>query len=181
MTGFFDFFFNDRSAEWKECFRIPLSLNLYTESVNDIAIGDSYEKLQSFGRPANRKPFKQNLFIYYPLGLEVSGTDGRIHSFDFIFRTIEELLESNEAILELNKNEAKYASCELSIINKNGGCFFVNKHTTSADVERFFGAPTEKDDEDEDYLSLMYQFGKLCLDFEFGDRRLFERLHFGLW
>ncbi|HLM59978.1 MAG TPA: hypothetical protein VK308_04190 [Pyrinomonadaceae bacterium] len=174
MPGFFDFIFYDQTADWNECFRVPLSINLYTESVNNVAIGDSYEKLRNFGRPNNRKPFKKNHFIYYPLGMEISGTDGKIHSFDFIFR-------SSEEMLELNEDESKYVSCELSIINKNGGHLSVNKNTSRADVERFFGTPTEKDDEDEDYLSLIYQYGKLCLDFEFGEGKLFERLHFGLW
>ena len=174
MAGFFDFLFNDQTAGWSECFRVPLSLNLYSASVNSVAIGDSYEKLRNFGRPNNRKPFKKNHFIYYPLGLGISGADGKIHSFDFIFRTGEEALS-------LNKNEVKYVSCELSIVNKNGGQLLANKNTSPADVERFFGAPTEKYDKDEDYLSLMYQVGELCLDFEFDEGKLFERLHFGFW
>jgi hypothetical protein len=174
MPGFFDFLFNDQSADWNECFRVPLSLILYSKSVNSVAIGDSYEKLRNFGRPNNRKPFKKNHFIYYPLGMEISGADGKIHSFDFIFHTREEMIE-------LDEEQARYVSCELSIINKNGGHLSVNKNISRADIECFFGAPTEKDDEDEDYLSLMYQVGELCLDFEFGEGKLFEKLHFGLW
>ena len=174
MPGFFDFLFNDQTSDWNDCFRHPLSLNLYSKSVNNVALGDSYEKLRTLGRPDNRKPFKKNHFIYYRLGLEIFGTDGKIHSFYFNFRENEEMLESN-------KDEAKSVSCELSIVNKNGGHLLANKNTSPTEVERFFGAPTEKDDEDEDYLSLIYQVGEVCLDFEFGEGKLFERLHFGLW
>jgi len=171
---FFDFLFNDQTSGWNECFRVPLALNLYSKSVNGVVIGDIYEKLQTLGRPDNRKPFKKNHFIYYPLGLEIYGANGKIHGFDFIFRVGQEALS-------LNENEAKYVSCELSIVNKNGGQLLVNKNTSPADVERFFGAPTEKDDEDEDYLSLIYQVGEVYLDFEFGKGKLLEKMHFGWW
>ena len=174
MSGFFDFLFNDQTSGWNEYFRVPLSLNLYSNSVNNVALGDSYEKLQTLGRPDNRKPFKKNNFIYYQLGLEIFGTDGKIHGFNFKFR-------ANQEMLELNQDEAKYVSCELSIFNKNGGQLLVNKNTSVGEVERFFGAPTEKDDEDEDYLSLIYQVGESYLDFEFGEGKVLERLHFGWW
>jgi hypothetical protein len=174
MPGFFDFFFKDETAEWKETFRVPLALSLYTESVNNVAIGDSFEKLQTFGRPDNRQPFKKNRFVYYSLGMQVMGENGKIQSFDFIIRT-------NKSIIEHNKDEANYASAEITITTKNGGYLLVNKQTSPADVERALGTPIEKDDEDEDYLSLIYQLGTLSFDFEFGEARQLERLYFGLW
>ena len=106
--------------------------------------------------------------------MQVSGENGKIEGFDFIIRT-------NKTVLEFNKDEANYTSAELTITVENGGYLSVNKPTSPADVERVFGVPTEKDDEDEDYLSLIYQLGTLSFDFEFGEARQLERLYFGLW
>lgn len=174
MAGFFDFIFSDQTKDWNECFRVPLALNLYSQTVNNVAIGDVYEKLQIFGRPNNRQPFKKNRFTYYILGMQVSGENNKIESFDFVIRP-------NSTILELNKDEANYASAELVISAKNGGQLLVNKQTSPADVERILGKPTERDDEDADYLSLIYQIGTLSFDFEFGTASQLERLYFGSW
>ena len=59
--------FGDESAKWAECFKTPLTLDLQHESLNNVRLGDSYEKLFVFGRPNNRAPFKNHKFVYHPL------------------------------------------------------------------------------------------------------------------
>jgi len=172
MFGFLNFLFNDQSSEWKECVKVPLSLNLYNKSVNNAAIGDAYEKLQTFGRPNNRRPFKTNQFNYFLLGMDVRGADGKINSFHFTVRRNEELFDEGV-------NEEHYIPCELSVINKNGGHLLINPHTSPADIERFLGVPTEKD-EDVDFLSLIYESGEIALDFTFGEKHLLYDVYFGV-
>jgi hypothetical protein len=170
MLNFLNFF-KDQTSDWKECLRIPLSLNLYSNSLNNVVIGDSYEKLQTFGRPDNRKPFKSDNFIYYPLGLQIRGENGKIGFFYFTIRIEEELIEIDET-------EALYIPTELSILSRNGGQFLVNKDTSPAAVERVFGNPSEKD-EDVDFLSMIYEFDNLFLDFTFGKDNLLYSVYFG--
>lgn len=165
-------FFNDQTSKWKECFRIPLSLNLYSNSLNNVVIGDSFEKLQVFGRPDNRNPFKKNHFVYYPLGMDARGERGKINSFYFTLRVDEEMIEIDE-------NEKKYFPAELSIVSKKGGQLLINKDTSPAVVERIFGNADEKD-EDIDFLSLIYQFDDLALDFTFGKEKLLHTVYFGV-
>ena len=153
-------FVKDRSFEWRDCFRIPLTFYLPSESLNNIALGDSCDKLSAFGRPDNRRPFKNNQFFYYPLGMTVTCINEKIDSFEFV----------------MHDTEQKFMSAELSLTDKNARQFLINKQTSVTNVERFFGSATEKDS-DEDWINLMYHYDKLFLDFEFKEDNLIERFY----
>lgn len=172
MFNFFNLF-GDESAKWAECFKTPLTLNLQYKSLNNVTLGDAYEKISVFGRPNNRAPFKNHEFVYHPLGIEIGGENGVISDFDFIMNV-------NESYLAYNSDLANYASCEFTLITDKGGFLPINKNTTVADIERVLGIPTEKE-VDEGEIYVIYHYNRLMLDFEFRADQRIERLNVGAW
>lgn len=148
-------------------------MNLQANSLNNVRIGDSYEKLQAFGRPNNSRPFKNDFFGYHSLGMEIRGERGKVKMFYFIFKPSEELIECDETL-------ADYALCELTLITGKGGYLAINEQTTVSDVERAFGSPVERDIDD-NYISLIYRCDNLGLDFTFGGDKYIESLHVSSW
>jgi hypothetical protein len=156
-----DLFTKDPSAQWPECRRLPLSLYLPYESLNNVAIGDPYQKLSLFGRPSNKHPFKYNQFIYYPLGLIIEGGNERVEYFAFIMQ---------------DEYEKKHAPCTVTVTSMSGGRVEINPETDLTKVERVLGKPEEKE-EDEDEVICRYKQGKLLLEFECSSEGLVRRLH----
>ena len=165
MQRLIDLFTKDPSAEWPKCRRQPLALYLPYQALNNIAIGDAYQKLNVFGRPNNRHPFKYNRFIYYPLGLIVEGENGRVEYFEFIM---------------LDEYEKKHSPCVVTVTGGSGGQIEISQQTRLNDVERVLGKEEEKD-EDEDEIICRYKQGKLLLEFECSAEGLVRRLHVERW
>jgi hypothetical protein len=161
MQRLIDLFTKDPSAGWPECRRQPLSLYLPYETLNNVAIGDAYQKLNVFGRPDNRRPFKYNRFIYYPLGLIVEGEDGKVEYFEFIM---------------LDEYEKKHSPCVVTVTGGSGGQIEISQQTRLNDVERVFGKVEDKE-EDEEEIICRYKQGKLLLEFECSAEGLVRRLH----
>ena len=151
MLNIFNLFAKDESSNWAPSYKIPLWLNLQTESLNNVRIGDPLEKLQVFGRPDNSRPFKKGRFEYHQLGFEAEGENGRIINFCFM----------------VGDNQAKFANCELTLTTYNGRQLSINRFTTLKEVEQILGAAPEKEfDEDEGYCyDSNYPQGRLSLYF----------------
>jgi len=82
--GLFDSLFgHDPSADWPDHATQPLRLNLADLSLNDLAIGTSSNELSAFGRPSNKRPFKEKRFIYHKLGIEIEIENGLVSYFAF--------------------------------------------------------------------------------------------------
>jgi hypothetical protein len=160
-----DLFTKEPSAEWPECRRVPLSLYLPYESLNNIALGDHYQKLSVFGRPSNTNPFKYNRFIYYPLGLIIEGANERVEYFEFIVQ---------------DEYEKKHTPCVVTITSMNGGSVEINQETHLTKVERLFGKSEDKEEE-EDEIICRYKQGKLLLEFECSSEAFVRRLHVERW
>lgn len=157
MFNIFNFFGKDESFKWAEYQKIPLSMNMKTESLNDIRIGDLYEKLRVFGRPDNQSPFKDNYFVYYQLGLEVLGSDGRINNFNF---------EINENVFK--EKYRVFPQSEVALTTYNGRQININEHTDLAAIERILGISNEKfASAESDYICAPYLDGRLELEFMF--------------
>jgi hypothetical protein len=160
-----DLFTKDPSSEWTECRQVRLSLYLPNESLNDVAIGDPYQKLSVFGRPNNKHPFKYNKFIYYPLGLIVEGENEKVEYFEFIMR---------------DEYEKKHFSCGVIVTGVSGGMVEINPHTNLTEVERVLGDSEDKQ-EDDDEIICRYKQGNLLLEFECSSDGLVRRLHVERW
>jgi hypothetical protein len=77
----FSIFKKDPSESWSQWKRMPLTLDLRDFRLNQIKIGDNPEALISFGKPNNKKPFRDNSFQYNDLGCLVEIYDGVIGYF----------------------------------------------------------------------------------------------------
>jgi hypothetical protein len=153
MFNFFsNLFYRDESSNWDAVRKVPLRLNLSAESLNDVRIGDSPEKLRVFGRPDNSRPFKTGRFDYYFLGFDVEIENGKIINFSFKF---------NEMY------QPDFVGCELNITLINGGQITANRFTKRQDVEQILGeSPNKAFDKDEDYYySSSYRLGCLSIYF----------------
>ena len=82
--GLFDSLFGkDPSADWPERAPQSLRLSLADLSLNNMAIGDSSDRLSTFGRPSNNRPFKEERFTYQNLGIEIEIEHDSISYFAF--------------------------------------------------------------------------------------------------
>ena len=156
MFNILDYFLKDESSQWGESYKVPLSLNLQTETLNGLRIGDEFQKLSVFGRPNNRQPFKRNRFSYYTLGLDVDGMNGKIEAFTFM---IDETA--------VYSHPQRFANCEFTVLTKNGRQMTINKFTNLREIEQVFGAAHDKDiDEELDSISATYRQNNLSIEFE---------------
>ena len=156
-----DLFTKDPSAEWSECRRVPLSLYLPYESLNNVAIGDPYQKLSVFGRPGNSHPFKYNRFIYYPLGLVVEGENGKVEYFEFVMS---------------DEYEKRHSPCTVTVTGGSGGQIEISPQTRLKDVEGVLGKSEDKE-EDENEIICRYKQGKLLLEFECSPEGAVKKLY----
>lgn len=145
-------FYKDETSNWEAVRKVPLRLNLSTESLNDVRIGDPAEKLRVFGRPDNLHPFRAARFEYQFLGFDVEIENGKIINFGFKFN---EMFQQN------------FIGCELNITFLNGGQITVNRFTKRADIEQILGESSNKGfDKDEGYYySSSYRQGNLSVYF----------------
>ena len=82
--GLFDSLFgNDPSTNWPEHVTKILSLNLADLSLNSLTIGTSAHELSAFGRPSNKRPFKEKRFTYHKLGIEIEIENDLVSYFAF--------------------------------------------------------------------------------------------------
>lgn len=171
MFNLFNLFAKDESSNWEKGFNISLVLNLQTETLNNIRIGDLYENLRIFGRPDNKQPFKKERFIYSQLGLDIEGSNGKIEAF---------ILVPNKPFFAGSKKE--FAHCEFTLVTRNSRQISINKQTNLKGIEYIFGVSPEKEIyEGIDIIDASYRQGNLLLEFEFSSDGTIRELSVEKW
>ena len=80
--GLFDFLTgNDPSSEWPELGMQLLTVCLAKPSVNGVELGAPSTELSSFGRPSNKRPFKEERFLFDSLGITAEIENDRVSYF----------------------------------------------------------------------------------------------------
>ena len=72
---------DDPSAQWPEDVGGDVVLDLRTFTLNTVPIGAPATELESFGRPANSRPFKAERFEYARTGVVIEAEDGKVSCF----------------------------------------------------------------------------------------------------
>ena len=103
--GIFDFLQADESEAWSPETEQTLLLDLKDFSLNRVSLGSPATELSRFGRPSNKKPFKNRRFLYKQSGFVVELEDGLVNYFGFPVRK----LDSDEV-----------GPCEVSVVFPDG-------------------------------------------------------------
>jgi hypothetical protein len=72
-----DRFGSDPTDDWPEQRQCELVLDLRDMSLNGIPLGAPPERMDEFGRPSNRRPFKHGTFLYDLNGVVIETGDER--------------------------------------------------------------------------------------------------------
>jgi hypothetical protein len=150
----------DPLEQWQHLSAVPLTFNLSYRTVNNICLGDSYEKLIGFGRPDNPKPLAVRSFNYYKSGFMVKLEGSKIDFFAFVF-------DGNP-----DKN---FKPCELQVLGKNGALMNLDRQAIQSEIEIFFGVPQQRDRDAEEII-LVYTQDNVRMEFEFNKEERLQRL-----
>ncbi len=126
----------DPTADWPPCQPVPLTLTLPDAAVNGIALGDTYARLRTFGRPTNPQPYATNHFAYAPLGLTVEGEHDVIEYFEFTIVTA----------------DPSTPLCALTLVEVGQAPMRVWHDTHRSAIEARWGAPQQRHDYDEEVV-----------------------------
>ncbi len=72
---------DDPSVSWPEDVDGDVVLDLRTFTLNNVPFGAPAAELESFGRPANPRPFKAERFEYARTGVVIEAEDGKVSCF----------------------------------------------------------------------------------------------------
>ena len=117
----------------------PLTLDLCDMSLNRLPLGAAGMELSKFGRPLNKKPFKERLFLYDRLGIIIELKDDRVHYFGFPVRKLD---------------TDPVGPCVVSVVFPDHAEILVTDNTTVDTLLPHLPSPTEvdADEEETDYL-----------------------------
>lgn len=144
------FLAKDPTSDWPPIGNQPLLLNLIDGSINGIKIGDPASALRKFGRPTNKRPFKENRFLFGQIGVLVETENEQISYLGLpVERTdIDEV-----------------GPCEFTIKFLNGTELFVNSRVSVASMLASLPSIAKSDIDDEETVHFI-ELGVLSLELE---------------
>lgn len=132
LLGFLDK--SDPSDNWPQRTLQPLALDLRSRSLNGIQLGVPASQLARFGRPTNKRPFKNKRFEYRDAGLVVEIEDDAVSYFGLIIE---------------DANDEGVSGCRFTLIALDGTNIDFASGAKWSDVEPNLPTATREADADE--------------------------------
>ena len=82
--GIFDVFFKDPTNSWGKASKLRLTLDLSRGAINNIMLDDPKDNLRIYGKPDNKKAYKNDWFMYKESGLIIGTENNKIDYFGVI-------------------------------------------------------------------------------------------------
>ena len=158
--GILGFWQKSPTDDWPSVKRMKLLFDIDGKALNGVVFGQDYKELSKLGRPGNKNAYKDERFIYLPLGLEVEIKKDIITEFDFIMH---------------NESDEGFSPADLQIIINND-IIKMTDQTTVYDIQNIFGMPANVNKADDD-LIVFYKINGLIMEMEFsesGNLKLFN-------
>lgn len=140
----------DPSEAWPDERSHDVVLDLRDLTLNDVVFGAPAVDLAQFGRPANPRPFKEEIFRFAQTGIVIEAEDGKVSYFGL------PLVEDTCA---------QVGPCRLVVIMPDGTAVPVDR-TTDPLVLLTFLPPPDIVDEDENERWLEFDLGGHKLELE---------------
>jgi hypothetical protein len=141
----FDFLKADPSSTWPEQQVQPLTLDLRKLSVNGISLGDPANYLSLLGRPSNKRPFREEQFIYSKLGFVVEIENHQVSYF---------------GLPVLRREYDEVGPCELQVKFPDGSRLLVNETTVVEELLSRLPKPNEVDRDEDETVYFLSLYGK---------------------
>lgn len=139
-----------------------LTLDLRDFRLNQIKIGDKPETLMSFGKPNNKKPFRDNSFQYDALGCLIEIYNGVIGYF----------------AIAIQKDEyTPFGTTEVKLIAPDAKSLQVKKTTVKSEINDLLGIPKKIDTDDSEIIDF-YEIKHYELEVEYTLQKTVKRLNF---
>ena len=148
--GLFDIFFSDPVKKWIKNEPFSPKLNLKDLSLNNIKIGDPWEKLEKLGRPDNSNPLKNQSFQYYSSGCTVEIYEGKVDAFS--------IAVSGEQYDNLIPTKS-------SLLCDDGELIAINEKSKISTLQPHLGEELEKEVDDEE-INFCYETEKALLELD---------------
>ena len=79
--GLFDFFKKDPTTYWSTSSKQKLKLDLNDFSVNKLKLGAAKDEISRFGKPDNKKAYKNDEFEHVETGLKIFSKNNEVNAF----------------------------------------------------------------------------------------------------
>lgn len=182
--GLLDLFFKpDPTADWPPAQPRTLTLDFVNGDLDGLRMGMPWTELVRFGRPANKRPYREQHFVYPELGVHFRLIHDRVWNAVFELRDTDLFGDPVKCA-----RWGTFTPPRLRIVQPDGWPMEPTTATTLEEVRRRFGEPAfgegepvqgdggpgkpEGDDDRvfrmPDYLALTYTRSDWLVEFEFG-------------
>lgn len=153
--------FVDPTRRWPERAGGPLTLDMATGEVSGVSPRAPWDRLDRFGRPANRAPRFHGQFEYPGSGAIFSLDGGEVSMAEVHLAEF----DADDEITDLSRRDG-FELARLTIRTRDGQSFTPDVETTPDQVRAALGPPTHEDP-DPDWFSINYDTETWALEFEF--------------